>query len=127
MEPYVLAADVYSSPQHLGRGGWTWYTGSAAWLWRFGIERLLGLRRSGAELIFDPCIPSEWPGFSAQIRADGTTIQVEVRNPHARCRGVHSLELGGRIINSNRVALDEAAGHHIVVHMGEPTTVQTAR
>ena len=118
VEPYVLAADVYTSPQHLGRGGWTWYTGSSAWLWRFGIEGLLGLRRSGGELIFDPCIPNEWPGFSAEIRADGATIHVEVRNPHARCRGVRALELDDRTIASNRVALADAAGRHIVVHMG---------
>jgi cyclic beta-1,2-glucan synthetase len=119
VEPYVLAADIYTSPQHLGRGGWTWYTGSSAWLWRFGIEGLLGLRRSGGELIFDPCIPSEWPGFSAEIRADGATIHVEVRNPHGRCRGVRALELDDRIIASNRIALADAAGRHIVVHMGD--------
>ena len=119
VEPYVLAADVYTSPQHLGRGGWTWYTGSSAWLWRFGIEGLLGLRRSGGELIFDPCIPSEWPGFSAEIRADGATIHVEVRNPHGRCRGVRALELDDRTIASNRIAIADAVGQHIVVHMGD--------
>jgi len=125
VEPYVLAADIYTSAEHLGRGGWTWYTGSSAWLWRFGIEGLLGLRRSGGELIFDPCIPSEWPGFSAQIGIDGASIQVEVRNPHARCRGVHTLEVDGRVITSNRVTLDDAADRHIVVHMGEPSTELT--
>jgi cyclic beta-1,2-glucan synthetase len=119
VEPYVLAADIYTSPEHLGRGGWTWYTGSSAWLWRFGIEGLLGLRRSGGELIFDPCIPSKWPGFTAQIRANGALIQVEVRNPHGRCRGVRALEVDGRLIASNRVAVDDAVGQHIVVHMGE--------
>ncbi len=119
VEPYVLAADVYTSPQHLGRGGWTWYTGSSAWLWRFGIEGLLGLRRSGGELIFDPCIPSEWPGFSAEIRAHGATIHVEVRNPHGKCRGVRALELDDRTIASNRIAIADAAGRHVVVHMGD--------
>jgi len=127
VEPYVLAADIYSSPQHLGRGGWTWYTGSSAWLWRFGIEGLLGLRRSGRELIFDPCIPSEWPGFSARIDIDGDSVEVEVRNPDAQCRGVRCLELGDRIIDSNRVDIDEAAGRRIVVHMGQQTTDQTTR
>lgn len=122
VEPYVLAADIYSSTQHRGRGGWTWYTGSASWLWRFGIEGLLGLRRSGDELIFDPCIPGKWPGFKAQIKTKAGLIQVEVRNPLARCRGVHALETGDRMINSNRVTLDAVAGQHIVVHMGERTT-----
>jgi cyclic beta-1,2-glucan synthetase len=119
VEPYVLAADIYTSPEHPGRGGWTWYTGSSAWLWRFGIEGLLGLRRSGGTLIFDPCIPSAWPGFSATISIKGASTRVEVRNPHARCHGVYGLELDDRVIASNRVDLDEAAGRHIVVHMGD--------
>ena len=127
VEPYVLAADIYSSVQHLGRGGWTWYTGSASWLWRFGIEALLGLQRSGGELIFDPCIPAKWPGFTAQINTNGALIQVEVRNPLARCRGVRALEVGDRIIASNRVALNAAAEQHIVVHMGEPATVESMK
>ena len=71
------------------------------------------------ELIFDPCIPSEWPGFTAQIRAKGALVKVEVRNPHARCRGVRALELDGRVIASNRIAIEEAAGQRIVVHLGE--------
>ena len=127
VEPYVLAADIYSSAQHLGRGGWTWYTGSASWLWRFGIEGLLGLQRSGGELIFDPCIPAKWPGFTAQINTNGALIQVEVRNPLARCRGVRALEVGDHIIASNRVALNAVAGQHIVVHMGEPATVESIK
>jgi cyclic beta-1,2-glucan synthetase len=125
VEPYVLAADVYSSPEYPGRGGWSWYTGAAAWLWRFGIEGLLGLRRSGGELIFDPCIPSSWPGFNAQIRIDGATTHVQVHNPDARCRGVRALEVGDRMIASNRVALADAAGQHIVVHMGEQAHLST--
>ena len=119
VEPYVLAADIYRSAQHRGRGGWTWYTGSASWLWRFGIEGLLGLQRSGNDLIFDPCIPHEWPGFAAQINTQAGLIQVEVRNPLARCRGVRALETGDRVINSNRVAIAAVAGQHVVVHMGE--------
>jgi len=86
---------------------------------RVGIEGLLGLRRSGGELIFDPCIPSEWSGFTAQIHAKGTLIKVEVRNPHARCRGVRALEVDGRVIASNRITIKEAAGQRIFVHLGE--------
>ncbi|MGB5488989.1 MAG: glucoamylase family protein [Lysobacterales bacterium] len=127
VEPYVLAADIYSASQHLGRGGWTWYTGSASWLWRFGIEGLLGLRRTGGELMFDPCIPAKWPGFSAQIKINGATLQVEVRNPHGICRGVHVLETGGRLIASNRIAPEAVKAHHIVVHMGEKQPVETTR
>jgi hypothetical protein len=63
VEPYVIAADLYSESPHIGRGGWTWYTGSAGWMYRAGIEAILGLRRKGQFLVFDPCIPRLWPGF----------------------------------------------------------------
>ena len=119
VEPYVLAADVYCTPEFIGRGGWTWYTGSSAWLWRFGIERILGLRRSGQLLIFDPCIPGRWSGFSARIRIDGSTLDVEVRNPSGICRGVYSLELDAQVIKSNTIPLNQVSGRHIIIHMGE--------
>ena len=63
-KPYVVAADVYAHPMHVGRGGWTWYTGSAGWMYQAAIEGLLGLRRHGATFSVDPCIPAMWPTFS---------------------------------------------------------------
>ena len=63
-EPYALAGDVYSHPAHPGRGGWTWYTGAAGWLYRTGLESLLGLRRQGATFAIDPCIPASWPEYA---------------------------------------------------------------
>src|SRR5207247_8265508 len=63
VEPYVAAADVYSEPPHVGRGGWTWYTGSAGWMHRAAIEWILGLRVQGAEMLLDPCIPHAWPRY----------------------------------------------------------------
>ena len=63
IEPYVMAGDVYSHPAHRGRGGWSWYTGSAGWMYRAGIESILGLRRSGPTFAVDPCIPSAWPDY----------------------------------------------------------------
>ena len=127
VEPYVLAADIYTSPEYPGRGGWTWYTGSSAWLWRFGIEALLGLRRSGEELILDPCIPGTWPGFSAKIIIQGAPTHVEVLNPNGSCHGVRALQVGGRTIESNRIALGAAAGQRIIVHMGERRDHETTR
>ncbi|WP_323013047.1 GH36-type glycosyl hydrolase domain-containing protein [Devosia sp.] len=79
VEPYVVAADVYSVPPHIGRGGWTWYTGSAGWMYRAGIEGILGLRRQGDVLVVDPCLPADWPEFSATLSLAGTSCEVIVR------------------------------------------------
>ena len=65
VEPYVIAADVYAAKPHVGRGGWTWYTGSAGWMQRAGVESILGLRLRGDALELDPCIPKSWPGFTS--------------------------------------------------------------
>ena len=79
VEPYVVAADVYSVPPHVGRGGWTWYTGSAGWMYRAGVEGILGIRREGAVLV-DPCIPAAWPGFEARIELGSTQYDIRVDN-----------------------------------------------
>ncbi len=85
VEPYVLAGDVCGTPPHTGRGGWTWYTGSAAWLYRLGLEAILGLRRRGGRLAAEPCLPSAWPGFEAALRQDdGTVLTVRVRREGGR-------------------------------------------
>ena len=68
VEPYVVAADVYATAPHVGRGGWTWYTGSAGWMQRAGVESILGLRIRGAFMHLDPCIPQAWPGFEMRVR-----------------------------------------------------------
>ena len=73
VEPYCMAADIYSNPQHPGRGGWTWYTGSASWAYKTGIENILGLHKEGDKLTIDPHIPSEWPGFKIRYRYGNST------------------------------------------------------
>jgi cyclic beta-1,2-glucan synthetase len=95
VEPYVVAADVYSEPPHVGRGGWTWYTGSAAWMYRAGLEWLLGCRLRGATLHLDPCIPKHWPGFQVSLRFGATRYEIAVENPGAVNRGLASLQLDG--------------------------------
>ncbi|MDQ7249930.1 GH36-type glycosyl hydrolase domain-containing protein [Dongia sedimenti] len=80
VEPYVLAADVYSVAPHEGRGGWTWYTGSAAWMYRAGIEGILGIRREGAFITIEPCIPAAWPGFEATIQLESSRFEIRVVN-----------------------------------------------
>ena len=80
VEPYVVAADVYSVAPHTGRGGWTWYTGSAAWMYRLGLEGILGLHRAGADLIIEPHIPDGWSGYEVTYRYGQATYSIGVQN-----------------------------------------------
>jgi cellobiose phosphorylase len=98
VEPYVICADVYGVAPHVGRGGWTWYTGSAAWMYRIGLERVLGIRVAGGDtLIVDPRIPDAWPGFEVTLRlhAGQSQYTVAVENPTGRAAAVIKAELDG--------------------------------
>ncbi|MBX9638544.1 MAG: hypothetical protein K2X97_02075, partial [Mycobacteriaceae bacterium] len=81
-EPYVIAADVYAREPHTGRGGWTWYTGSAGWMYRLILESLLGVRREADHLVVAPCLPSDWAGFTAHYRYRETVYQITVTREH---------------------------------------------
>ena len=119
VEPYVVAADVYSVTPHVGRGGWTWYTGSAAWFYRVALERLLGLRKEGSALVLDPCIPRGWPGFEIVYRHGTSTYTISVENPLGVCRGVLSLKLDSTIVAGNRIALaDDGKAHAVQLVLG---------
>jgi cellobiose phosphorylase len=98
VEPYVVAADVYGVPPHRGRGGWTWYTGSAAWMYRVTLESVLGVTVEGGDTLrVKPCVPDRWPGFRVTLRRpDGRTrYLIEVRNPEARAAAVLTAQLDG--------------------------------
>jgi cyclic beta-1,2-glucan synthetase len=118
VEPYVVAADVYSQRPHTGRGGWTWYTGSAGWMYRVGIEAILGLRLARGALRVDPCIPRRWKGFEATLRLSGTEYQVVVENPHGVNRGVTLVELDGVARDDGRIPLGGGGIHAVRVVMG---------
>ncbi|WP_157019397.1 GH36-type glycosyl hydrolase domain-containing protein [Mesorhizobium xinjiangense] len=105
VEPYVVAADVYSVAPHVGRGGWTWYTGSAAWMYRSGIEGILGIRREGAFLIVDPCVPSTWPGFEATVRVDETHYNIRVDNSMQRGSGAWSAVMDDEPLQCTRACV----------------------
>nr|WP_317135167.1 glucoamylase family protein [Pollutimonas thiosulfatoxidans] len=98
VEPYVVAADVYSMAPHVGRGGWTWYTGSAGWMYQAGIEGILGIRRAGAFINVNPCIPTAWPGFEAALAIDGGHYDIRVENTSGRGTGVTSATLDGAAV-----------------------------
>jgi cyclic beta-1,2-glucan synthetase len=95
VEPYVIAADVYSNEPHEGRGGWTWYTGSAAWMQRAGIEGLLGLTRAGPDWILDPCFPKAWPEVSASLGQGKTRCDVTILNRNGTGHGIEKAWLNG--------------------------------
>jgi cyclic beta-1,2-glucan synthetase len=80
VEPYVMCADIYSAPAHIGRGGWTWYTGSAAWMYRAGIEAILGVNLHGTTLKVTPAIPRTWGGFEFTFKFGSSRYRVEVEN-----------------------------------------------
>jgi len=83
VEPYVIAADVYAVSPHTGRGGWTWYTGSAGWMYRLVLESLLGLRLEVDKLRFEPCLPADWESFKVHYRYRKTTYHITVRQTRA--------------------------------------------
>ncbi len=97
VEPYVVAADVYGVPPHVGRGGWTWYTGSAAWLYRVALESVLGVTLAGGTTLrVRPCVPDDWPGYTVRLRRpDGSTWTVEVRNPDGCAEAVRAVWVDG--------------------------------
>ena len=112
-EPYVVAADVYSTPAHTGRGGWTWYTGSAAWMYRVGIESLIGLTLKQGALHIDPCIPRHWPRYEATLRTGSAEFRIVVENPDRVNRGVRTIELDGAPVTGD-IPLGNATGAHDV-------------
>ena len=116
VEPFVVAADVYTAEGHLGRGGWTWYTGSASWLYRVGLEAILGFKKTGDVLEIDPCIPSRWKEFSITYRHGAAVYDIVIRNPSAVSKGIASLELDGRSVS--QLNLVDDGNHEVIVTMG---------
>jgi cellobiose phosphorylase len=119
VEPYVVCADVYGAPPHTGRGGWTWYTGSASWLYRVAIEAILGFHLHGDELSFAPCIPPRWPGFEISYRHRSATYRVIVDNAAGTGSGVKAVEMDGERMPAGIVPLsDDARTHTVRVQLG---------
>jgi cyclic beta-1,2-glucan synthetase len=120
VEPYVVAADIYSEPPHVGRGGWTWYTGAAGWLHRAGLESILGFRKRGSALHIDPCIPRRWKEFEITYRHGRTLYRITVENPKGVCRGVSRLSLDGVLLPAEALVplSDDGREHQVQVVLG---------
>ena len=127
VEPYAVVADIYSTAPHVGRGGWSWYTGSAGWMQRVGVEGILGVRILGTSLHINPCIPHHWPGFTATITWRSARYTITVDNPSGVSQGVRSILLDGVVLPGRTVALaDDGAQHTLGVTLGAVAAEQAA-
>jgi cyclic beta-1,2-glucan synthetase len=122
VEPYVLAADIYAEAPHLRRGGWTWYTGASGWFYRAGLESILGLQVRAERLLFNPCIPKHWPGYTISYQHLSSRYEISVENPHAFMRGIALLELDRVVqLNANSIILqDDGRVHQVRLVLGNP-------
>jgi len=117
VEPYVVAADVYTAKGHLGRGGWTWYTGSASWMYRVGLESILGFHLRGTTLFLEPCIPASWKEFTIDYRYGTSTYSITVKNPDGVERGIVELTMNGRELDGGIPLSDDGRRHEITASM----------
>lgn len=121
VEPYVIAADVYRLPGRTGHGGWSWYTGSAAWMYRAWVEELLGLKVHGDHMQLSPVIPGWWEGFRLRYRHGEAIYEIQVENPEKCERGVLWVEMDGQRVRDGVIPLDRGlVKHRILVRMGKP-------
>ena len=121
VEPYVMAADVYAEPSHVGRGGWTWYTGSAGWMYQAGIGSILGFRVRGTVLLVSPSIPRAWPGYEIDFRYHSSRYEVVVENPHGVSGGIASAWLDGQVLDGPGAAIpltNDGTTHRVRIVLG---------
>jgi cyclic beta-1,2-glucan synthetase len=126
VEPYVIAADVYTAEGHLGRGGWTWYTGSASWLYRVGLEGILGFSKRAGKLAINPCIPSDWKEFSIEYQHDDSKYTITVRNPSGVQTGIVSMTVDGEDVVGEIPLVSDGRDHEVILMMGPPLQLPRA-
>jgi cellobiose phosphorylase len=113
LEPYVVAGDVLAAAPHIGRGGWSWYTGSAGWMYRLVVESLLGIERVGERLVLAPQLPRGWPGFRLTYRYRATTYAIEVRTADASALRIDGVDVGGDTVP----LADDGKTHRVELHV----------
>jgi cellobiose phosphorylase len=119
VEPYVVAADVYAIEPHIGRGGWTWYTGSAGWMYRLIVESLLGLAREGETLRLVPCLPAHWSAYTVHYRYRRSVYHIHVTQVDSEAFG--TLEVDGVRCHDQTISLlDDAHEHWVELVVGRP-------
>ena len=126
VEPYVAVGDVYAVPPHTGRGGWTWYTGSAGWMYRAGLESILGFKLRGEKLMISPCVPRWWRNFDLTYRRGRAVYQIQVENPLGVSQGIATVEVDGVAQTKNEIQLiDDAKPHSVKIVMGERSSTES--
>ena len=120
VEPYVGVADIYAAPSHIGRGGWSWYTGSAGWMQRVGVENILGVRVRNGMLHVDPCVPRGWPCYTVTIAWRSARYVITVDNSAHTGKGVVSISLDGASLPAAKpvTLADDGATHDVQVTLG---------
>ncbi len=123
VEPYVVVADIYSEPPHVGRGGWTWYTGSGGWFYRLGLNAILGFDQIGDHLRVDPHIPAHWPGYTLVYRKDKIHYEIRVENPDGVNQGVTEIKMDRKKLDSADIPLlDDGRTHTVIVRLGNKSS-----
>ena len=105
VEPYVIVADMYGTANLIGRGGWTWYTGSSSWYFKIGVEEILGLKIKNGILSINPCIDSTWKEYMVKYKFKNTIYNIKVRNPNNKQTGITSFKLNGQEIENKQIKL----------------------
>jgi cyclic beta-1,2-glucan synthetase len=123
VEPYVIAGDIYDLANHVGRGGWTWYTGSASWVYRVWLEEILGFKLRGQTLSLNCSIPKEWDQFKLRYRYKTSYYDITVTNPDHLSRGNPSITLDGVLLSSQEIPLIDDGGQHTVSIVLKPCVV----
>jgi cyclic beta-1,2-glucan synthetase len=126
VEPYVMAAYIYSISPYVGRGGWTWYTGAAGWMYQAGLEGILGIRREGKNLIIQPCIPEDWPEFSAILNIENSNFDIKVNNRVTIANNLLDAELNGILLDNQEsfVSVELKEGHHKLLISAKSSTTK---
>lgn len=113
VEPYVVAADVYSNTNMLGRGGWTWYTGSSSWLYIAGLEYVLGIKKEGDKLVIEPCIPKEWESYTLKYKYKEAIYNINIYNTENQSTKIKTVYVDNSLQESNVVLLQDIGEHRI--------------
>lgn len=109
-----MAADVYASPNMMGRGGWTWYTGSSSWLYIAGLENIIGVYKKADKLIINPCIPHEWQLIIIEYLHNETKYKIEIKNPNKKSNGYSTISLDNNFIQTNEILLENDNREHVI-------------